>query len=510
MDQKCMRTPVFTFETIFKDSAEVPIDIDFNMPDYCPEISKILKCRATARISSKRADSRNITVDGGVTVTVIYCDEENLINSYEYQYPFSKTFETGVDIEDANITASAKCEYINCRAVTERKIDIHGAVGVNVTAARRKSRDIICDIDDENIEVMRSSAPATMPRGNSEKCVIIEDEIEIGGSQPDVRCLIRYDAVTKVGECKLLAGKAIIKGDITVSILYRSDEGETQSLSSEIPFSQLIEIEGVGEDCECGASAYIAYLEIKPKFNSSGESRAFSVDGKVCLKADAYCESDVAVITDAYSRKYAAQILSEEVCFNKLLFTVNDTFSCRKKLDLSPSSVSRVIDLWCDVRTDSVKFEGGCLCVGGTVYANVLALDEYGVPLYFEKPIEYEYSYKMPDSGENYRTEPDISVISANYNLLGDDAMEITMQMAINAPVYECRNVPLISDVVINENEPLQSNRRGAMTIYFAESGEKLWDIARKYLADINEMKRINSIEDEKLIGGQMIMIPVN
>ena len=509
MEQKCMKTPVFTVETVFKDSAEVPVDIDFNLPDYCPEISKILKCRAVARIASKRADSRNITVDGGVTVTVIYCDSENLINSYEYQYPFSKTFETGVDIDGAGLSASAKIEYINCRAVTERKIDIHGAVGVSVTASRKKSRDIICDIDDENIEVLRSSAPATMPRGGGEKYVIIEDEIEIGGSQPDVRCLIRYDAAVKVGDCKLLAGKAIVKGDITVSLLYRAEDGETQSLSSEIPFSQLIEIEGVGDDCECAASAYVAYLEVKPKFNSSGESRAFSVDGKLCLKADAYCESDIAVITDAYSRKYSAQVLSEEVCFNKLLFNVNDTFSCKKKLDLSPGSVSRVIDLWCDVKTDSVRFEGDCLTVSGTVAANILALDESGVPVCYEKPVEYEYACKMPESGGNYKTEPDVSVTLANYTLSGDSGIEITLQMAINAPVYECKNVPLISDVVINENELLAPNRRGAMTVYFADAGEKLWDVARKYLADITEMKRINGIEDEKLTGGQMILIPV-
>ena len=503
-----MKTPVFTFETIFKDSAEVPIDIDFNMPDYCPEISRILKCRAVARISAKTAQGRSITVDGGVTVTVIYSDEENKINSYEYQYPFSKTFETGVNVDSAYIKAKAKCEYINCRAVTDRKIDIHGAVGVYVAATRRKSREIICDIEDESIEVLRHSAPATMPVSSGEKYVLIEEEIEIGNSQPDVRCLIRYDASIKVGECKLLAGKVIVKGNVTVNMLNRGEDGDTQSLSSEIPFSQLIEIEGAGEDCQCTASAYIAYLEIKPKFNSSGESRSFSVDGKLCIKAEAYCESDVSVIADAYSRKYAAQILSDEMCFNKLLFTINDTFTCRKQFEFSEGSVSRVCDLWCDVKTDSVKLDGGCLIINGIVSANILAVDESGVPAYYEKPIEFEYSYKMPDDSENYKADPDVSVISANYTLSGG-GIEIRVELSVNAAVYECKNVLLISDIVINRDEPLPDSRRGAMTVYFADSGETLWEVARKYLADINEVKRINGIEDEKFLSGQMILVPV-
>ena len=83
MESKKLKTKVFTKEVVFTDSAEVAVDTDFIMPDYCPEISKILKCRSVARISSKSVSGRNITVDGVLTVTVIYSDSDCRLCSFD-------------------------------------------------------------------------------------------------------------------------------------------------------------------------------------------------------------------------------------------------------------------------------------------------------------------------------------------------------------------------------------------------------------------------------------------
>lgn len=508
MEEKILKAPVYTAQTFFKDSAEVPVDIDFNLPDYCPGISRILKCRAIARVSSKTVSDRNISVDGSVTVTVIYTDSENTINSYEYQYPFSKSFDTGTDSEGAFVFVKAKCEYINCRAVTERKIDIHGAVGIYVTASRRQSKDIICDIDDKNIEVLRANAPATMPVAAAEKYVIIDDEIDVGNSHPDIKCLIRYDAAATVSECKLLAGKAIIKGDLKVNLLYRGEQGQVQTLDTEIPFSQLLEVDSADENCDFEAGVSIAYLEIKPKFNSDEASRSFTLDGKLHISVQTFCNNDVEVITDAYSRKYEAQILSEDICINKLVLNVNDTFTAKSEIEFAGGTVSGIGDMWAEIKGENTKIEDGCLTVSGMATVGIIAFDENGVPAFFEKPVDFSYSYKLPVSSDDLKAEPKISILSVNYTMSGGNDIEVRLEMALTAAVYECRKLPLVSDVVIDEDKPTSLAGRSSMTVYFAEPGESLWDIARKYLASVDEVRRLNAVEGDVLTKRQMILIP--
>ena len=130
MQQKCLKSDIYVNENYFCDSLEQAIDVDFTLPDFCPDISKIFKCHAVPRILSKSINGNGMTIDGNVIITILYCDKDNNFCSYEYVYPFSKVMECASDISGCNVTAKIKCDYINCRAVTGRKIDIHGAVGI--------------------------------------------------------------------------------------------------------------------------------------------------------------------------------------------------------------------------------------------------------------------------------------------------------------------------------------------------------------------------------------------
>ncbi len=510
MEQKNVKTGVFSTQNIFNESAELPIDIDFTLPDYCPDISKILKCRGVSRISSKGINGRSVTVEGCVTITVIYADEDNCINSYEYQYPFSKTFDTGVDTDGTSLTATAKCEYINCRAVTGRKIDIHGAVGVYVNLKRNCITDVISDVDDQNIELLRGSIPATIPMGNSDKYLIIEEEIEIGSGQPDVRCLIRYDAAPAVRESKILAGKSMVKGEMVVNILYSPENAAPQIVRSTIPFSQLLEIDGITQECTCESNAVIAHLEIKPRASASGECRSFILNAKLLITSQCYCNNDIDAILDAYSRKYEAEISKNEVCFNKICENINETFNCKKNLDFADGALSVIYDMWCETRVGGVRFDNNAVQISGTVIAYIIASDTEGTPAFYEKPIEFEYSHPINCTGKELRCSPEITVLTTNYTLTGSGKMELRVDLNICAAVYECSKLPLIVDIKINENKPISKNCCSAMTIYFASSGESVWDIAHRYLADVQEIRQINDITEDILPFDRMVLVPTN
>ena len=510
MEQKNLKTPVFANETVFSESAEQPIDVDFTLPDYCPDVTKILKCRAVSRISSKAANGRSITVDGTVTITVIYCDGEQNLCSYEYQYPFSKTFEAGIDCDSGTLLCRTKCEYINCRAVTSRKIDIHGAAGIYVKLIRRKCTEVISDVDDINVELRRGTAPATSPMGNAEKYLVIEEEIETGQGQPPIRSLIRYDACITIKENKLLAGKAMVKGELIVTLLYCPYEGSVQTVRSSIPFTQLLEIEGVTEQCECNAQAEIAYIDIKPRISAAGDAKSLQLNAKLLICCESYCNNDVDVILDAYSRKYEADITKNEVCFNKIYKNITETFNCKKNLEFPDGALSSVADMWSEVKTDSVKIDDGNLIVNGTVIADIVAFDNNGEPSFYEKPVEFEDRCNLGKTSDNMHCEPQIEAVSVNYTITGSGNMELRIDLLINAAVYECSNLPLITDVSIDEKRQIAKKDRGAMTIYFAQTGENVWDIARRYCASVEEIKQINDITDEKLDINKMILVPMN
>lgn len=509
MEHKNLKTNVFSMDTVFNESAEQPIDADFTLPDYYPDISKILKCCAVSRISSKGLNGNTVSVEGCVTVNVIYCGDDNSLNSYEYQYPFSKIFDTGCNTEGAFLTANSRCEYINCRAVTGRKIDIHGAAGIYVTLTRRRVTEVITDIDDSDVELLRGQIPATVPMGCSDKYLTVDEEIELGTGQPDINCIVRYDAEASVTDSKILAGKSVVKGEMGIKLLYTSENGSSQTVRCTIPFSQMLEIDGMTDECVCESKATIAKLEIKPRISASGESRSFLLNAKLLITSNCCCNNDVAVILDAYSRRHEAEISKSEVCFNNICESINESFNCKKNIEFTGVELSAVSDIWCDTKIESVSFKEKCMFVSGFVTAYIISFDQENMPYFYEKNVEFEYSHPVNCENQNLKCLPEITVLGCNYTLASASNMELRIDLNISAAVYECTAVPLIVDIQL-KNEPVKKEKRGAMTVYFASAGESVWDIAHRYLADVEEIKQINEISDNNLSDDRMILVPNN
>ncbi len=509
MEQKCIKTNVYVNETLFSDTTEQAIDIDFTLPDYCPDISKIFKCQSVPRIASKSLNGRTVTLEGSAVITLLYCDKEGNLCSYEYLYPFSKNFEMQSESASANICCRIRNEYINCRAVTGRKVDIHGALGIYVKVFGRKAHEIVSDYDDCNLELRRGVARATVPMGYAEKYLIIEEELPVNQGQPSIRNIIRSDAASSVKETKIVNNKAVVKGEMTVCIIYCPENSSTpQSVKTVLPYSQIIDVEGLNELCEIETKSEIAFFEVKPRISSSGEAKSFSLTAKILLCSEAFCGDDIPVLYDAFSRKFKADIRKNTVCFDKISNNIQETYHCKKTVSFE-EELSSVVDMWCSVQSSTARFEGENMIICGTVTAGMIVCDINGNAIYSEKPIEFEYKYPLKTELISPHSDPQIEVLSCGYTITGASAVEIMIDLSINAAVYEKCNITLISDVEVMENTPIERKRKGALTIYFPNNNECVWDIARIYNASVEEIMRINELESETLKAGRMILVPI-
>lgn len=510
MHEKCLKSNIFVNETYFCDSTEQAIDVDFTLPDYCPDISKIFKCHAVPRIASKSINGMNVTIDGNVSITILYADKDNRLCSYEYLYPFSKNIELTKDATGGNVYTRIRCDYINCRAVTGRKVDIHGAAGIFIKVFKRKCNEIIADIDDSTIEVLRMSTPATIPMGYAEKYLIIEEDIRLSDGQPAIESILKSNTSVSVKETKIINDKAVVKGELTLGVLYTPDGGGIPQVARTIlPFSQIVDIEGVNESCESDTKAEIAFLDIKPKATSGGEVKFLSINAKILLSCEAYCGNDVPIISDAFSRKYEADIKKQKLTFDKITCNINETYICKKNIELD-FSINSVLDLWCSLQNNHTKFEDGNMLVNGTLTASMIVSDDNNGLFYIEKPIEFKYRHPFEAKLGAPHCEPEIEVLSCGFTITSSNNIEIRAELGINASIYEKNDVSVVSDLCIDETKCIKRKTDGAMVIYYPAADDRLWDIANKFGASLNEIMNLNNLESQMLEEGKMLLIPIN
>ena len=97
--------------------AEEPVDADLTLPDYCPDIERILKCTMIPQIYMANISGDCLNIDGNTVIRVMYLDGgKGCLRSYEHTVPFSHSFTLKDSPDRCAIYADAKPEYINCRA----------------------------------------------------------------------------------------------------------------------------------------------------------------------------------------------------------------------------------------------------------------------------------------------------------------------------------------------------------------------------------------------------------
>ena len=70
MEFENIRETLYDFRPIFNGTSEQPIDLDVSLPDYCPDISRILKCHAVPQITSRMVVGDRLTVEGSTMIRI--------------------------------------------------------------------------------------------------------------------------------------------------------------------------------------------------------------------------------------------------------------------------------------------------------------------------------------------------------------------------------------------------------------------------------------------------------
>ena len=507
MEINVTKQRVATNEIIFEQSVEQAVDTDFMLPDYCADIVRVLKCRMCPRILSKSVSGDSLIVDGVAAITLIYCDDNKKICSFEQEVPFQKNISLKAEGEDCNVTVTACTDYLNCRPITPRKVDVHGVVALKVSVSGCRKTDIITDIDAKCMHLKRGFCPATNPISTTEKIVVIEEELELALGKGNILSILRNDVSAVIDECKLIGSKAVIKGDLVINALYCTTEGNAEVYENKIPFNQIMDVVTEGEDCKCSAKIDVMSSILKPRTNISGECKSFSFETKLCIKTIVSCDNDLPLIYDAFNTEKPITFDKKMVAFKKLESTHSERFLCKKMLEFSENSFGSVIDMWCEEKINGVKIKDGVLVSFGTVLICILLRDAEGEPQYYERAVDFEYKHNIEADMQGLSAEVTAKTASKAYTIAGDSKLEARIELLIVVEYYRQRKEDVITEVAVLEDGEIPT-KKAPIVVYFADKGEEIWEIAKRYNSAPEDICSLNKLEGEKIENPCTVIIP--
>lgn len=187
---------VFMTETLFDGQTEQGVELDHVLPDYYPEIFRILKCCLSPRVISASVSGNKIMLDGVVLIKVLYLAENSTaLHCVEQRYTWSKTVDIAGKAEnlcgEPRITVVPRADYCNCRAVSSRRLDIRGAISCRITVTC-PSKFTLPALPDGMQVLTREVSCCTEPI-YADKQLSVREDIETGAGGIDY--IISCDAV---------------------------------------------------------------------------------------------------------------------------------------------------------------------------------------------------------------------------------------------------------------------------------------------------------------------------
>ena len=486
------RTNYLVNETLCEKNAEQSIDMEMNLPDYCADISNILQCFAFVNITSGALTEEKIQIEGTVLLRVLYLSEGE-IYSYEQSEPFSKSMEYHACAVGAVLDLSTTQQYLNSRAASPRKIEIHGAFVIHAKVSTCKNDSVVDSVVSDHIQIHKDTLSACSASGNASASIDINQVMDIGTDKPPVKSIIRNTTVARVIETKQVSGKILVKGELKVKTLYKSETNTIEYIENTLPLSQILDIEGMNENSTVDIKLRLTALDVLVKPSALGSMNLLDISATASLNACAYNCLDFPVLKDAYSTDYSCECTYKEVCVDKIITTVSKDYMHKFEVD-KITNLASVIDVWCDELTSSSKFKDEKMVVSGALKAYVLYEDLEGkLGL---KSVQSEYSF-AEDIGKvsNIKSEPNVMICGTDY-LIEENGVQIRADMHLDAVVFECVSEKVVDDISLSET-PLHKNH--SLFIYYAHPGDTLWRIAEKHHTTVKQIMEQNALDSDEI-----------
>lgn len=487
--------------------SEQPVDGDFVLPDYCPDIAAVLKCTLTATVQSRQLNTDRLLADGTAHIRVLYLDEDRrCVRCCEFAQPFSASFPLPAVPNDAMVRLTAKTDYVNCRAVSPRRLDVHGAFTLKLRVMAAAEQTVIASIEGDGVYSRRRSLHGTVPAAVVEKPFTVSEVLESGEGKRPAELMLRTTVTPVVTDCKVLMNKAILKGNLLVRAFYVTDAaaGVTETAEGEIPFSQILDMEGLNEEWLCDADVTVLSEDVHMGASQTGESGLLSVNVKLLATLHGWRSESVEVVSDAYSAHCPLVCDTRSLECTCITAICRDERTVRQSFSLPSETVREVLDVWCEMNGVGMTGEGSGVTLDGRLLWCMLVRDDSGTLSYYERAENFTLPY---DDGGRDET-PDVRVCRTGYQVGGSGNLELRAELAVARRCTKTEAYTVLNEVTADETAAYPPDK-AALKICYAARGESLWDIARRCRTSVEAVMEENHLASDTLAADTMLLIPL-
>ncbi|MCR5121156.1 MAG: DUF3794 domain-containing protein [Ruminococcus sp.] len=508
MELKLEKKPaVCVYDALDREISQ-PAEHDFILPDYCPDIFRVLRCSITPAVVSSGVGGGRLSLDMNIIIRVIYRSENGTIGCVEHTGQFTRSVDVPADTEAPFVSLSTSVQSSNCRVVDKRRLEVRGNVICRVRIEAGRSARLISGAAGEGVQIRRQPVIFPEKRLTAARRITVIDELELAEGKPSPGAVLHCGVTVTGGDgsrdvrLKVVPGKLVTKGEATVQLLYLPKEQgrQPESMRFTIPFSQVLDIEGLDEGYDVCAEIEPAGFTVTPRQEDSTLECELVLTANIC--ATKYESAEL--VTDAYSTRYESSCETAPGLARSPGRKVGAGATAKCTLSSPDGSIVQVYGVWCEnLSLFSRSGENGDGLVYGKMTFCLLGKLADGTACCCEREAAFEQTVRHEGADEFAGAQVKAAIPECSYTLSDDGTVRAKAELDITLTAAATESAAVLSDIKLDESKPKKTEGRCAAKIVFTEHGGNLWEIAKKYSTEAA------AIADENPADSRITIIPV-
>ncbi|KYH34945.1 spore coat assembly protein ExsA [Clostridium tepidiprofundi DSM 19306] len=498
-----------------ENSVDTIVRDEYVIPDTHPDVIEILMLDAKPRIINKEVLDDKILLEGQIEYNLLYVtnvNDKREVYNVNYSTGFSNSVECESLSQDNVCEPECYVEHMECNIINERKICIEGIIQLKCNIYRKYDYEIVKDVtNSDDIQFWKNPTMIDKIIGDINTEILAQKHIKIPMDKPEIDKIIKYDIILHKKNVKVMEEKVKIEAMACIKLLYKSDnDSDVYFIEDEAELEKEVEMDRANSFMENCSDFNVYNVDFAIREDDLGESRIVDVDLLVKTNIKVMHREEIDMIEDAYSPSMLLDMDKREYTMNVMLTPVNDEKVVKGEIELDNDvpKPRKVIMCTGDVFITDKKILEDKVVIEGVTKTSVLykTVDEGKQISAVEDEIPFTCALDIPGVKINMQCLCKISLENIEADI---EAGTIAVKALIK--VYALVNYNVHKEFLVDlcQSDGDIPNKKASITIYVVQNGDTLWKIAKRYFTTIDDLVKLNNIEDpDNIMIGQKLLIP--
>lgn len=472
-------------KTITTDISE-----DFNLPEYLPEIRRLLRIAPRIPFPSQYIGNDTAEFSGNVLWNVLYVDSEGALAKADLAsaYEASASMEASSEcLPETDFLAYDEITADNVvgKVLGPRKLNIRCKLNHHIRVFGDFSYEcnLIGECSEQSVRRLTKAFPACVTIGG------VDDTLELEEKFPgdEATRVVYHSCGVCVNESVPSADGVVCRGNLMLKLLLAKEGAAPECIERTVPFTANPEMSLDGDGNNIRAFGKVSDIS----FESTENEIICRI--QLCIACEAQKNVPTELCKDIFSTESVCDTKTKDHPFLSDIVCFNTSFAHDASAQIEGLfENAKIIDANCSPRAISLTNENGHYILNGNCRYNVLFGGENE---YAARELEFPFSINVGDGNEGIECFfVDMSSLSCKVKPEGEN---MAFSADLCASVRACGKyfTTAVESADFSARESVPSS---AFTIAYPSSTETLWDIAKKYYADPATLAKSNGLSSQQ------------